>query len=66
MVTNQTGTCNEMHLLAAGQSCDVLVTYTGVFGGSKGSIFIDDSASNSPQKVTLTGFSHGICVPSGF
>ena len=58
------GTCFSTKGLGAGQSCEVVLVYDGVLGGGKGSIYIYDSASNSPQVVTLTGISHAICEPN--
>ena len=50
----QTNTCGAS--LAAGASCTVSVTFTPVATGSRtGTLTITDSASNSPQTVSLTG-----------
>ncbi len=50
----QSNTCGTS--LAAGANCAINVTFTPTAGGSRsGSISIADSASGSPQAVTLTG-----------
>ena len=50
----QTNTCGSS--LAAGASCAVSVTFTPTTLGSRtGTLTISDSASNSPQIVSLTG-----------
>ena len=51
------------NLLQIGTSCTVTVSFTPTVGGSlPGSISITDSATNSPQTVTLSGTGTGVTV----
>jgi hypothetical protein len=50
----QTNTCGTS--IAAGGTCTITVTFAPtVSGAAPGSVTITDSASNSPQSITLTG-----------
>src|SRR5579864_8497390 len=51
---SETNTCGTS--VAAGASCTIIVTFTPTVAGSRtGTITITDNASNSPQRVSLTG-----------
>jgi hypothetical protein len=53
--------CPAAKVVGVGQSCDVVVVYDGASGGGKGTIRIYDSATNSPQVVTLIGNNNDSC-----